>query len=62
MTDSRFFPDGYVSVDHVELDIKEMLELGKKAANTHKSMSSAVETDMTSAGSRCMCVCVCVHL
>ncbi|CAF93496.1 unnamed protein product, partial [Tetraodon nigroviridis] len=39
---------GYVSVEHVELDIKEMLELGKKAANTHKSTNST--TEMNSAG------------
>lgn len=47
-----FLPDGYVSVEHVELDIKEMLELGKKAANTHKSTSTTTETD--SAGKRCV--------
>ena len=46
-----FLPDGYVSVEHVELDIKEMLELGKKA-NTHRSTSSTTETD--SAGNRCV--------
>lgn len=48
-----FLPDGYVSVEHVELDIKEMLELGKKAANTHKTTtSSTAETD--SAANRCV--------
>lgn len=47
-----FLPDGYVSVEHVELDIKEMLELGKKAANTHKTTSSTTETD--SAANRCV--------
>lgn len=52
--DSEFVPDGYVAVDHVELDIKEMLELGKKAANTHKSISSAPEVDMASNESRCV--------
>lgn len=40
-----FLLDGYVSVEHVELDIKEMLELGKKAANTHKSTGSTTEMD-----------------
>lgn len=39
-------------MEHVELDIKEMLELGKKAANTHKSNSSTTETD--SAANRCV--------
>ncbi|XP_076582465.1 uncharacterized protein LOC143318244 isoform X2 [Chaetodon auriga] len=43
---------GYVAVDHVELDIKEMLELGKKAATTHKSGSNAVEAEVISTGSR----------
>lgn len=52
--DSEFVPDGYVAVDHVELDIKEMLELGKKAANTHKSVSSAPEVDMANSESRCV--------
>ncbi|XP_019752240.1 FYN-binding protein isoform X2 [Hippocampus comes] len=41
---------GYVAVDHVELDIKEMLELGKKASSIH--MSSPVETDIAMPGSR----------
>lgn len=49
-----FVPDGYVAVDHVELDIKEMLELGKKAAITRNS-STAVEPEVTSTGSRCVC-------
>lgn len=44
-------PDGYVSVEHVELDIKEMLELGKRA-NVHKNTSSNAETD--GAGNRCL--------
>ncbi|XP_034036325.1 titin isoform X2 [Thalassophryne amazonica] len=43
---------GYISVDHVELDIKEMLELGKKAAHTRKASTKAIETDITSTGSR----------
>ncbi|XP_036970800.1 FYN-binding protein 1 isoform X2 [Acanthopagrus latus] len=42
---------GYVAVDHVELDIKEMLELGKKAAITRNS-STAIEPEVTSTGSR----------
>lgn len=46
-------PDGYVSVEHVELDIKEMLELGKKAANTHKATSSTT-TETDSAANRCV--------
>ncbi|XP_029355092.1 FYN-binding protein 1 [Echeneis naucrates] len=33
---------GYVAVDHVELDIKEMLELGKKAANNRKASSNNI--------------------
>ncbi|XP_051929120.1 FYN-binding protein 1 isoform X2 [Hippocampus zosterae] len=41
---------GYVAVDHVELDIKEMLELGKKASSIH--MSSPLETDSIMPGSR----------
>ncbi|XP_028259325.1 proteoglycan 4 isoform X2 [Parambassis ranga] len=41
---------GYVAVEHVELDIKEMLELGKKAVR--KTSSNVPETDVTSTGSR----------
>ena len=41
-------------MDHVELDIKEMLELGKKAATTRKSRSSVVDGEVTSIGSRCV--------
>ncbi|XP_029939647.1 FYN-binding protein 1 isoform X2 [Salarias fasciatus] len=40
---------GYVAVDHVELDIKEMLELGKKA---RKTSSNVVEPDAANAGNR----------
>ncbi|XP_028443404.1 proline-rich protein 36 [Perca flavescens] len=40
---------GYIAVDHVELDIKEMLELGKKAAITRKSV---LEEEVTSTGNR----------
>ncbi|XP_041791461.1 FYN-binding protein 1 isoform X2 [Chelmon rostratus] len=43
---------GYVAVDHVELDIKEMLELGKRAASIHKSNSNPVEAEVISTGSR----------
>ncbi|XP_029988309.1 fibrous sheath CABYR-binding protein isoform X2 [Sphaeramia orbicularis] len=44
---------GYVAVDHVELDIKEMLELGKKAAVSRKSSSNnVIEPEVTSTGSR----------
>ncbi|KAM3619884.1 uncharacterized protein V6R79_015213 [Siganus canaliculatus] len=43
---------GYVAVDHVELDIKEMLELGKKAVNNNKSISSLSDVDVPRAGSR----------
>ncbi|XP_070688259.1 FYN-binding protein 1 [Pempheris klunzingeri] len=43
---------GYVAVDHVQLDIKEMLELGKKAAITRKSSSNVIEPEVTSTGSR----------
>lgn len=41
---------GYVAVDHVELDIKEMLELGKKAAR--KPSNNITEPEVTSTGSR----------
>ncbi|XP_011612876.2 FYN-binding protein 1 isoform X1 [Takifugu rubripes] len=41
---------GYVSVEYVELDIKEMLELGKKVAKRQKSASST--TEMDNAGKR----------
>ncbi|CAG5862525.1 unnamed protein product [Menidia menidia] len=41
---------GYVAVDHVELDIKEMMELGKKTAR--KSSSKIIEADVASTGSR----------
>ncbi|XP_008291342.1 FYN-binding protein-like [Stegastes partitus] len=41
---------GYVAVDHVELDIQEMLQLGKKAAR--KTSSSVTEPEVTSTGSR----------
>ncbi|XP_035504419.2 proline-rich protein 36 isoform X2 [Scophthalmus maximus] len=43
---------GYIAVDHVELDIKEMLELGKRAANTHKTSSNVTEGQVTSTGRR----------
>lgn len=43
---------GYVAVDHVELDIKEMLELGKKAASSRKTSNNIVEPEVTSTGSR----------
>ncbi|KAM9849123.1 uncharacterized protein ACBR49_008393 isoform 2-T2 [Aulostomus maculatus] len=42
---------GYVAVEHVELDIKEMLEMGKKAVSTHQSSSNVMDMD-TSTGSR----------
>lgn len=42
---------GYVAVNHVELDIKEMLELGKKAAVSRLS-SASVEPEVPSSGSR----------
>ncbi|KAM4629330.1 uncharacterized protein ACJ7VT_001673 [Polymixia lowei] len=43
---------GYIAVDHVELDIKEMLQLGKKAAVSHKNSSDTVDAERTSMGSR----------
>ncbi|XP_070765266.1 PML-RARA-regulated adapter molecule 1 [Enoplosus armatus] len=44
---------GHVAVDHVELDIKEMLELGKKAAISRKSANNnVIEAEVTSTGSR----------
>lgn len=45
-------PDGYVAVDHMKMDFKEMLELGKKAASNHKNLTGGVEMDGTSSGSR----------
>lgn len=40
-------------MDHVELDIKEMLELGKKAAITRKTSSNnVIEPEVISMGSR----------
>ncbi|XP_067085889.1 FYN-binding protein 1 [Osmerus mordax] len=41
---------GYVSVSHVELDVKEMMELGKKAVGNRKT--STLESERTSTGSR----------
>lgn len=48
-------PDGYVAVDHVELDIKEMLELGKRAAVNRNSTGNLIEAEVTSTGSRYVC-------
>lgn len=48
------FPDGYVAVDHVELDIKEMLELGKKAAENRKSSNNLMDEEVPRTGSRYM--------
>ncbi|KAJ0065338.1 hypothetical protein NL108_007070 [Boleophthalmus pectinirostris] len=42
---------GYVAVNHVDLDIKEMLEMGKKAAVSRLN-STNVEQEVTSTGSR----------
>ncbi|KAK7889316.1 hypothetical protein WMY93_024876 [Mugilogobius chulae] len=42
---------GYVAVDHMSLDIKEMLELGKKA-KVNRMNSTSVEPEVTSTGSR----------
>lgn len=39
------FLDGYVAVDHVELDIKEMLELGRKTLP--RSKNNFIEPDGT---------------
>ncbi|XP_077391577.1 uncharacterized protein LOC144027680 [Festucalex cinctus] len=41
---------GYVAVDHVELDIKDMLSLGRKTSSTR--VSSPVEADIVVPGSR----------
>lgn len=49
-----YFADGYVAVDHVELDITEMLELGKKTAITRTANSNVVDGEVTSTGSRCV--------
>ena len=54
-TDSECVPDGYIAVDHVELDIQEMLELGKKAAISRKSTNNNVEEEVKSTGSRYVC-------
>ncbi|XP_068448894.1 FYN-binding protein 1 [Clinocottus analis] len=44
---------GYIAVDHVELDIKEMLQLGKKAASDRKgSSNNAVEEVDARTGNR----------
>ncbi|KAM7410317.1 hypothetical protein PAMA_001657 [Pampus argenteus] len=43
---------GYIAVDHVELDIKEMLELGKKAAITRMNSSNVLDAEVASTGSR----------
>ncbi|XP_034085684.1 FYN-binding protein 1 isoform X2 [Gymnodraco acuticeps] len=46
---------GYVAVDHVELDIKEMLELGKKAAISRRGNNNNIvvsEEEVTSSGTR----------
>lgn len=48
---------GYVAVDHVELDIQEMLALGKKAAINRKTTTTnnndiVIEPELTSTGSR----------
>lgn len=41
-------------MDHVELDIKEMLELGKKTANASKIISNSVDVDAMATGNRCV--------
>lgn len=41
-------------MDHVELDIKEMLELGKKTANTSKVINSSVDVDTIATGNQCV--------
>lgn len=43
---------GYVAVNHVELDIKEMLELGKKSSIHRKISTEVIEPEATSTGSR----------
>lgn len=43
---------GYVAVDHVELDIKEMLELGKRATVPRKNNRNVTELEFTSSGVR----------
>ena len=35
-----FLSDGYISVDHVELDIQEMMQMGKRAATSYPDSSS----------------------
>lgn len=37
---------GYVAVDHVELDIREMLELGKKAKSSRKTSNNVTEEEV----------------
>lgn len=41
-----FTLDGYISVDHVEMDFKEILELGKKTPRN----SAIIEADATTDG------------
>lgn len=48
--------DGYVAVDHVELDIKEMLELGKRATVPRKNNRNVTELEFTSSGVRCVVI------
>ncbi|XP_053286216.1 FYN-binding protein 1 [Pleuronectes platessa] len=43
---------GYIAVDHLELDIKEMLELGKRAAITRNISTSIVDGEVPSTESR----------
>ncbi|KAM8873724.1 uncharacterized protein AB9W97_015429 [Spinachia spinachia] len=48
---------GYIAVDYVELDIKEMVELGKKATISHMSggtNNSVMEDKVTGSGSRAL--------
>lgn len=61
INDTVCFSDGYIAVDHVELDIKEMLELGKKAAITRNSSSNVIEPEVTSMGSRYLWETYCVQ-
>lgn len=46
-----FFADGYISLMNVELNIKEMLELGKKAQAAGRGGN--LELDTISISSRC---------
>ena len=42
-------------MDHLELDIKEMMELGKRAAVTRNTSTSVVDGEVPSTENRSVC-------